>query len=478
VKAAARKVPRLFCILSGFFEVIVSTAPIATPKATLFRELVSLAWPITISTLSFTVMTVVDTAFVGRLGAAALAGVGLGGIALWTLICFGFGLLRAVKVLVSQGVGAGEQQRVLPFLAAGVYSALALSALSLLLGFPIARSLPQFSASAEAGAIAQQYLSIRLLGAPVVLVSGAIREARYGFADSRSPMYAALFSNAVHIPLNYALIFSAGWGVAGAAYATLCVQVLELAWLLAIQANFGFGFGGARIEHVRAIARIGLPTGSELLLGVAAFSALVLLIARMGQADLAAHQVALQILHFAFMPAVAIGEAASVLAGRAVGANDDRKVLAVAKNALWLAGSYAAACAAVFVVGAEALLRLFTDDAQVRAVGVQLLYVAATFQLFDAANIVARAVLRGTGDVRVPALLAIGSGWSFVPGLTWLLGIQHGLGAVGGWLALTVDISVGALLFWFRLTRGHWLAAAKSSRARLEQGEHVIQPAE
>ena len=80
-------------------------------KARVFRELVSLAWPITVSTLSFTVMTVVDTAFVGRLGPAALAGVGLGGIALWTVVCFGFGLLRAVKVLVSQGVGAGEQEQ-------------------------------------------------------------------------------------------------------------------------------------------------------------------------------------------------------------------------------------------------------------------------------------------------------------------------------------------------------------------------------
>ena len=79
-----------------------------TATGSVFRELVRLAWPITVSTLSFTVMTVVDTAFVGRLGPASLAGVGLGGIALWTVICFGFGLLRAVKVLVAQGVGAGE----------------------------------------------------------------------------------------------------------------------------------------------------------------------------------------------------------------------------------------------------------------------------------------------------------------------------------------------------------------------------------
>ena len=452
-------------------------APVS--KARLFRELVSLAWPITVSTLSFSVMTVVDTAFVGRLGPAALAGVGLGGIALWTVICFGFGLLRAVKVLVSQGVGAGERDdEVLPYLAAGVYAALALSALALVVGFPIAHWLPRFSASPEAGAIAQTYLSIRLLGAPIVLVSGAIREARYGFGDSRSPMYAALVSNAVHIPLNYVLIFSLGWGIAGAAYATIFVQLLELGWLYQTQRKFGFGFARTEVEHLRDVFRIGLPTGTEFLLGVAAFSALVLLIARMGEADLAAHQVAIQVLHFAFMPAVAIGEAASVLAGQAVGADEDKKVFEVAKNALWLAALYAGGCALIFVFGAQPLMRLFTDDPRVQAVGVHLLYVAAGFQLFDAANIVARAVLRGTGDVRVPALLAIGSGWSFVPGLTWFWGIHHGFGAVGGWLALTVDISVGALLFWWRLSRGLWLPAARRSRQRLAQGEALVQPAE
>ena len=447
-------------------------------KTQLFRELVSLAWPIAVSTLSFTVMTVVDTAFVGRLGPASLAGVGLGGIALFTLICFGFGLLRAVKVLISQGVGAGGQAEVLPFLGAGLYAALALSALSLLVGLPVAHYLPQFSASPEAGRVAHTYLSLRLLGAPIVLISCALREARYGFGDSRSPMYAALFSNAVHIPLNYLLIFSAGWGIAGAAYATLFVQLLELAWMLAIQWKSGLGIARARLSHVLSVFRIGLPTGSEFLLGVAAFSALVLLIARMGETDLAAHQVALQILHFAFMPAVAIGEAASVLAGRAVGANDDQKVLEVAKNAFWLAGLYAVSCALFFVLGAVPLLRLFTNDRQVQSVGTHLLYVAAGFQIFDAANIVARAVLRGTGDVRVPALLAICSGWSFVPGLTWFWGIRHGFGAVGGWLALTVDISVGALLFWWRLSRGHWLPAAHLSRKRLAQGAVLVQPAE
>ncbi|MEO7034871.1 MAG: MATE family efflux transporter [Polyangiaceae bacterium] len=452
----------------------------SSSKAALLRELVALAWPITVSSLSFTVMTVVDTAFVGRLGPAALAGVGLGGIALWTVICFGFGLMRAVKVLVAQGIGAGEGDGVLPFLGAGLCAALALSMLSILIGLPLAHYLPHFSASTQAGRVTFTYMSIRLYGAPIVMLSCALREARYGLGDSRSPMYVALVTNFLHIPLNYALIFSAGLGIAGAAYATLFVQLIELGWMLAIQAKQGYGLRDTRLKHVLDVFRMGVPTGSEFLLSVGAFSALVLLIARMGEVDLAAHQVALMILQFGFMPAVSIGEAASVLAGQAVGANDDRRVLQVAKSALLVAGLYAVLSAGVFILAAVPLLRLFTTDTQVQGVGVHLLYVASGFQFFDAANIVSRSVLRGTGDVRVPALAAICSGWVFIPALTWYWGMRHGLGAVGGWLALTVDITVGALFFWWRLGRGDWLPAARASRERLarEPGASLVQAAE
>jgi len=424
--------------------------------------------------LSFTVMTVVDTAFVGRLGPAALAGVGLGGIALWTVICFGFGMLRAIKVLVAQGSGAAEGDRVLPFLGAGVLAALVLGALALALGFPIAHFLPQFSASEEAGRIAHTYMSIRLLGAPIVLACCAIKEARYGLGDSRSPMFAALVSNAIHIPLNYALIFGFGLGIAGAAYATLIVQLLELSWMVAVQRKRGFALAQVRPRHVFEVFRLGVPIGADFLLSVAAFSALVLLIARMSEADLAAHQVAIQILHFAFMPVVAIGEAASVLVGNAVGANEDRRVLRIGQYALAVGCVYAVCSALVFSLSAAPLMRAFSADASVQRIGARLLFVAAGFQLFDAANIVARSVLRGTGDVRLPALMGICSSWTFVPALTWFWGIHSSLGAVGGWLALTVDICFGAGMFWWRLGRGHWLPAARKSRARLARDPSAV----
>src|SRR5262249_53064340 len=95
-------------------------------------------------------------------------------------------------------------------------------------------------------------------------------------------------------------------------------------------------------------------------------------------------------------------------------------------------------------------------------------WVAAAFQLFDGANVVARSVLRGTGDVRYPATISVVIAWITTPPLTALLGIRLGLGALGGWLGLCLEIIVGASLLWWRLERQHCQAAAQRSRAELD----------
>src|SRR5262245_5069181 len=87
-------------------------------------ELLRLAWPIAVSLLSFSVMTAVDTLFVGHLGSAALANVALGGTATFTLLCFGFGLLRATNITIAQAVGAGQRHRVQAYLGASLALAL------------------------------------------------------------------------------------------------------------------------------------------------------------------------------------------------------------------------------------------------------------------------------------------------------------------------------------------------------------------
>lgn len=433
----------------------------------LFGELVRLAWPIAVSVLSYSVMTLVDTYFVARLGAAEVGGVGLGGLAAFTVLCFGIGMLRAIKIVVSQEAGAGRGANVNVYLGAGLWVAGGLSLSFTLLALPIAFGLPLLAAGEAVGRHAHDYMLVRVVGTAPVLCACALREARHGLGDTRSPMWIAIAINLLHVPLNYLLIFHFEMGVVGAAWSTVCVQVLEVALLAGIQRKAGFGLRRARWAHAREILKVGVANGVEFVLSVSAFTALVALVAQMSEADLAAHQIAIQIIHFSFLPLVALGEGASVLSGRAVGANRDELVPVVARFALRVALSYALFCALVLALLARPMLARFSNDPHVLAIAVRLLWVAAGFQLFDAVDIVLRSVLRGTGDVQVPAIQAIASSWTLVPPLTYWLGLHLGLGALGGWLALTANLMFGASFLGARTWRGGWRAAAQRSRARL-----------
>jgi MATE family multidrug resistance protein len=442
--------------------------PPALREDRLFGELLRLAWPIAISVLSYSVMTLVDTYFVARLGAAEVGGVGLGGLSAFTVICFGIGLLRAVKIVTAQELGAGRGGGVRGYLGAGLCVAAGLSLAFTLLALPIAFVLPHLAAGEAVGRHAHHYMLIRVVGTLPVLCSAALREARQGSGDTRSPMWISIIVNLLHIPLNYLLIFRFELGVAGAAWSTVCVQILELCLLSAVQQGEGFGLRRATLGHAREILRVGLANGIELVLSLSAFTALVALVAQMSEADLAAHQIAIQVIHFAFLPLVALGEGASVLSGRAVGANRDDLVPLVAGFALRVGLGYALFSGFVLAFLARPMFARFSSDPQVLTIGVHLLWVAAGFQLFDAVDIVLRSVLRGTGDVQVPALQAIASAWTLIPPLTYWLGLHLGLGALGGWLALTVNILFGASFLGVRTLSGGWRAAAQRSRARLD----------
>jgi MATE family multidrug resistance protein len=429
-----------------------------------FRELVHLAWPIALSLVSYAVMTLVDTLFVGRLGPAALAGVGLGGVTAFSLMVFSFGLLRAVKVHVSQAVGARRADQVQAYLGAGILVALGLGAASVLLGQLVAEVLPRVAASPQAGAYAQEYLRVRISAAPLVLVYVALREHRYGCGDSRSPMFAVLTANAVNFVLDWVLILEVELGPAGPAWASVAGHAVECVLLLTLQWRHGLGLRVVRRVHVQAVWRVGLATGVQFLLEMGAFSVMAVLIAAYSDLQMAAHQIALQAVHFTFLPAVAVAEATSVLAGRAIGGNHDPWVRPIAHRALLLVFGYGAVCALILTIGSRHIAGQFTTDPELIAAAASLLQLAALFQFSDAGQVLAGSCLRGTGDVRVPAVIGVVCAWLITPPLTWWLAYRMELGALGGWLALSVDFTVLSVLLWWRLERGHWHGAAARSR--------------
>jgi MATE family multidrug resistance protein len=415
-------------------------------------------------------MTVVDTLLVGHVGRAELAGVGLGGISAFVLLCFSFGLLQGAKVLVSQAIGAGRHDRARAYQGAAVATALAIGVITVVAGQFVALALEHMTATAAAGAAARTYLRIRIVGAPLALLYVAMREGRYAEGDAQSPMRATVAAQLVNIGLAVLFIFVLKQGVRGAACATVIAHGVEAGVLsLAIRGR-GFGLRSVRREEILALLRVGLPTGIQFLLEVGAFAMLSLMISLFSEIDMAAHQIAIQVIHFSFLPAFAVAEAGSVLSGQAVGAGQYPLVTRIARLALAITVVYMAAWSVLLTFGSAALVSGFTHDVDVVVTATRLLHVAAVFQMFDGANMVARCALRGAGDVRYAAVVGVLTSWLTTPTLAWLLGQHYGLGAFGGWLGLCLEIIVGAAILWWRLERRGWLAAAELAH-RAQGGE-------
>jgi MATE family, multidrug efflux pump len=428
------------------------------------RELLRLAWPITVSMLSFSSMTLASTAFVAQVGADELAGVGLAGVVGFALVCFGIGLLRGAKTLVSQAVGAGRRDRIPALLGAALVLALALGAFATLVGQLLAPLLVALSASPRAGGFAAQYLAIRSLGAPLVLVYAALREASYGVGDTRSPMRASLAGNAVNLALDAVLILGLGWGVRGAAIATIAGNATELcvlAWPMRAQLQRL----AWRRQALRDVWNQGVPNGLQFVMEVGSFLILTVMVARMSAVDGAAHQMVLHLVNVSFLPAHALAEAAAVLVGQAVGAGRDHLVPRVARRALALGGGYATLCLVGYaVLGGVITHAMSAGDAALDERATMLLHVGLAFLIADAANVIARGVLRGASDVHFAAIVGIATAWLTTPPLTYVLGDVYGLGAVGGWIGLAFEIVVGASVFWLRVWRGGWKPAASAAR--------------
>jgi MATE family multidrug resistance protein len=277
-------------------------------------------------------------------------------------------------------------------------------------------------------------------------------------------MRASLAGNAVNIALDATLILGLGWGVRGAAVATICGNLTELA-LLAWPMRSALRGLRLRRSAVREVWAQGAPNGAQFVMEVGSFLILTLLIAAMSAIDGAAHQMVLHLVNVSFLPAHALAEAAAVLVGQAVGANRDALVSRVARRTFAIGASYAAICAVLYaLLGGLITAGLAAGNAALAARAATLVHVSLAFLVADAANVIARGVLRGASDVRYAAVIGIATSWLTTPPLTWLLGIACGLGAVGGWIGLAIEIVVGAGLFWLRVIRGGWRPAAAAAR--------------
>ncbi len=428
-----------------------------------------LAFPIVLTQLSQTTMHVVDSIFVGRLGAAELGGLGFAGVWLWTVASVFTGLATGVQTFVSQHHGAGDEKACGGWLWQGIYAAAPAAALGLF-GFA-ALSGPLWSALGTTPEIqrhAVDYVHMRPIGLTGLVLWTALAAFFRGFGETRTPLVATVVANLTNAALAYGLVFGKlglpAWGIAGAGAATSIsewVGVTVLAIALSrrrVEGRFATRPVRPDARAIRRFLRTGAPIGGQWFLDMAAFAIFTTLVAQMGTAAMAATQATISLLSVSFMQAIGIGLATTTLVGRYKGAADLPAAVRSYRSALKLAVGLAGMVAALFVLAPEMLARLYTSDAEVLRLARPLFALAAAFQLFDALQIVAGGALRGAGDTRWPFLAQTLLAWLLRLPLVWLFAFALEGGVVGAWYAeFSFVLALTAVLGW-RLRSGAWQA--------------------
>lgn len=397
------------------------------------REILRLAVPAFLALVAEPLFLLADSAIVGHLGTTELAGLGIAGAILSTLISLCVFLAYGTTASVARRIGAGDLTGALTQGTDGIWLATGIGLVTTGAGLATAPALVRlFGASAAVSEQAEQYLLIALLGSVPLLVMLATTGILRGLQDTRTPLVVAVGGNLLNVVLNLWLVYGLDLGIRGAALGTVVAQVGSAAVLLVVVIRAGRRHGARlrpSVRGVRAAGRAGVP----LLLRTVTLRASLLLMtfgaASLGEADLAAMQIALTIWTFLAFTLDAIAIAAQALTGRYLGAGDVDGTRSITRQMRRWGLYVGVLTGAALALAAPFLGRLFTPDTEVIDLLVGVLLLAALAQPVAGVVFVLDGVLIGAGDGRYLA-------WA---GLVVLL-----LFAPAAWVA----ISWGGSLVW------------------------------
>ncbi|HKV75248.1 MAG TPA: MATE family efflux transporter [Gemmatimonadales bacterium] len=440
------------------------------------RELLQLALPIVIVQVGLMAMGVIDTVMVGHLSAEALGAVALGNIYFFGTSIFGMGTLLALDPLAAQAVGAGDSEGVARAIQRGLILVAALCVpvtLLLLPAGPVLRVLGQPEALVV---LAAPFCVIGIAGLPGFFAFVVLRQGLQAQGRVAAIIVSVVLANLANVFFNWVFIFghlgSRPLGVIGSAWATVIGRTLLPLLLLA----FDWGHLRNQLRPWRSgildpvplarMLKLGAPIGFQHQLEYGVFGVVGLLMARLGEAEIAGHQIALNLASVTFMVPLGLSSAAAVLVGRAVGVLDRPRVIESAAAALACGLLFMAAMAVVFLTLPGTLAAIYTNDQAVRAVAVLLIPLAGIFQVFDGLQVVSIGILRGMGDTRAPMVINILGFWMIgLPVGLWLA-FHLGMRAPGLWWGLVIGlIGVGGAL----AGRVRWRLAQPIGRLEVER---------
>jgi len=429
-----------------------------------WRENIPLALPVIVGQIGHIAASVADSMMVGALGTIPLAAVSLASSIASVPLVFGIGMAYGLTPMVAHAMGQARPFKAVRLLKNGTVVNAFTSAFMFLFALVLFWGI-QFTGQEPAVVEeARTYLWIIMASYLPFMLFMSAKQYLEGMGDTKTPMRISLYGNVGNIGLNALLIYGWGpfpeWGIVGAGVATIIARgyMMMAAWWFVLRRGKADPADWLRAKvtgyPIRALLKIGVPSGFQYIFEVSAFAASAWIIGTLGATPLAAHQVAISLASISYMAATGLGAAATIRIGQAMGRKDLAGAKAAGTSLFLITIIFMALTGLTFFVFRHQLPWAYTQDPAVVASAAALLVVATIFQISDGIQATALGALRGIQDVRVPTAITFVAYYVIALPLEWYFGHILGWGAVGVWSALAVGLTVSAVWLSLRFYRG------------------------
>ncbi len=420
--------------------------------------LLTLGGPLIAAQLAQIAMSFVDTVMAGHLSPRDLAAVAVG-VSLWVpIVVFGMGILMSVSPTVAQAYGAGRFDEIGGHVRHGLWLSQAVALVSFVAVRNCSPLLKWMHIDPAIVPTAAGFLNAISWGIPASSAftvlrgySEAVGKTRPVLAISLVGLVANIAGNSVfmHGRLGMPRLGAVGTGVASACVLwTMLLSLVLWIWFDRYYRQFPIFSRFERPDwaQITRLLKLGSPIGVCFFLETSLFTAVSLVLGRLGADVVAGHQVALNVASITFMVPLGLALAITVRVGHAMGRGDPRAARRAGLVGAALAGSFMSLTALVMATCPHLIAAIYTADETVRAVAVRLLLMAAIFQIFDGLQVAGAGALRGLKDTALPMVITLVAYWGLGLPLGVYLGLVHDGGPQALWIGLIAGLFAAAVL--------------------------------
>ncbi|MGR5068177.1 MULTISPECIES: MATE family efflux transporter [Vibrio] len=434
-------------------------------------SLIKLATPVLIASVAQTGMGFVDTVMAGGVSATDMAAVSVASSIWLPSILFGIGLLMALVPIVAQLNGSGRRDQI-PFeIQQGVVLALLICVPILGVLFQTQFILQIMDVEAVMAEKTIGYIHAVMFAVPAFLLFQTLRSLTDGMSLTKPAMVIGFIGLLLNIPLNWIFVYgkfgAPALGGVGCGIATAIVYWVMLGLLLLYvctstrlkSINLFGEFHKPQLKAQIRLFKLGFPVAAALFFEVTLFAVVALLVSPLGSIVVAAHQVAINFSSLVFMLPMSIGAAVSIRVGHRLGENNVDGARVASRVGIMVGICLSFMTAFITVAFSESIAKLYTNNAEVITLAMQLFILAAIYQCTDAVQVVAAGALRGYKDMRAIFNRTFIAYWILGLPMGYILGrtnwIVEPMGAQGFWLGFIIGLTSAAILLGVRLRWMH-----------------------